>query len=104
MNVVDEQLLSQWQDPLLNDTCRRIWECNVSIGARISDEERTRFERITMIFPDPPPPTLSGVKREHYPFKELWQKVWEFLEAHSVFKAGTIDEILQKLEYVEVRR
>jgi hypothetical protein len=104
MNEADEQLLSLWENPFINEALRRISDCNVCIGLRLSEEERNRFEKITMIFPEPPPPTLSGVKREHYPMRDLWQKVWEFLEAHRVFKAPTIAEILDKLEFVEARR
>jgi hypothetical protein len=104
MNEMDAQLLSEWNNPLINDAIRRIGDCQLSIGYRLSDTERNRLEKITMIFQEPPPPTLSGTKREHYPKLEVWQRVWEFLEAHQVFKAGTVEEILEKLEYVEARR
>jgi hypothetical protein len=102
LNNADLQLLSMWNNPELNDALKKIQDCQHLLGQRMTNEERNRLEKITAIFPEAPPrsPTRRVV-REHYTKREVWERLWVFLLQYPVLKGSTIEEIIEKLEYLQ---
>jgi hypothetical protein len=101
MNEYELHLLQEWHDEVLNDALNRIISCQVHLNVKLTKEQRDKFEAIRFLFPDEPPPSASGKRREHFTKKAVWARVLQFLQTYPVFRALTIDGILEKLEYVQ---
>jgi hypothetical protein len=96
------ELLTQWQNPELCAELQEIKLCLFSLGSTMTRPQADEFEKFPVLFREAPSPTGSGRQRNHYTIKEVWKRVWKFIQLHPMFGAMSIDGILQNFHLVQI--